>query len=496
MASNPTPPANDEDDWAPPKRSAGQWESDAAPAAGSKRASGGLADVWNDPRSRPLVLVSGLALLGICALSCFILALILATGGGTSAFIPPGIGPGVGAEDVDATQQPITDSVVIRVNDAVITPAIPARMSIGSTTFDVKPMRIASKQWNYDPNAARTAYWVPGTMVNYVLGVHASSENRQIIDALNEGDLITLDTNMGAQRYRVTQQATVGNNASDLTTLLAQDSPRLTIVMMGEGGSQRRVTLAQFTDEGTANQLAAVGVPVNLGDIRVLATNQRLLPGGSVGLPSGKNYLQVDFAVTNLITDYIDAAQFFTQLTDGAGNAYPLSLAGAKANGAVGFTQGALSPGKTVTGTAAFEVPSTMVGPTLEWKMALSNTTPYVARVAIPYRPILAEPTVEPTGQPKVRVTIVSANITSEGNELRIVGSVQNLTNEFLQVSLPDVSLSSANGQQYPLTASLPAFPWSVQPNESLTFQLSFTRPPNGPVTFTMFDQAFSLSGF
>jgi hypothetical protein len=119
-----------------------------------------------------------------------------------------------------------------------------------------------------------------------------------------------------------------------------------------------------------------------------------------------------------------------------------------------------------------------------------------VARIAIPYRPILAEPTAEPTSQPKARVTIVSANITPEGNELRIVGSVQNLTNEFLQVSLPDVSLSSPNGQQYPLTASLPAFPWSIQPNESLTFQLSFTRPPNGPVTFTMFDQAFSLSGF
>ncbi len=494
MAPNPAPPANDDDDWAPPKRSAGQWESDTAPAAGGKRVSGGLAEVWNDPRSRPLVLVSGFALLGICALSCFILALILATGGGTSAFIP-NIGP-VSGEDIDVTQQPITDTVVIRVNDAVITPAIPTRMSVGSTTFEVQPMRVADKQWSYDPNAARTAFWVPGTAVNYVLGVHASSENRQIIDALNEGDLITLDTNMGAQRYRVTQQATVGNNANDLAALLAQDSPRLTIVMMGEGGNQRRVTLAQFTDEGTANQLAAVGVPVNLGDIRVLATNQRLLPGGSVGLPSGKNYLQVDFAVTNLITEYVDAAQFFTQLTDGAGNTYPLSLEGAKANGATGFTQGALGPGKVVTGTAAFEVPSTMAGPTLEWKLALNENTPYVARVAIPYRPILAEPTVEPTGQPKARVTIVSANITPEGNELRIVGSVQNLTNEFLQVSLPDASLSSSNGQQYPLTASLPAFPWSVQPNESLTFQLSFTRPPNGPVTFTMFDQAFSLSGF
>lgn len=497
MASNPTPPANDDDDWAPPKRSAGQWETDAAPATSGKRASGGLTDVWNDPRSRPLVLVSGLALLGICGLSCFILALILATGGGSSVFMPP-VGPGVGesVDDLDVTQQPITDTIVIRVNDAVITPAIPSRLSVGSTTFDVTPMRIVDKRWDYDPNLQRTAFWVPGTMVNYVLGVHASSENRQIIDALREGDLVTIDTGMGAQRYRVTQQATVGNNANDLATLLSQDSPRLTLVMMGEGGSQRRVTLAQFTDEGTANQLAAVGVPVNLGDIRVLATNQRLLPGGSVGLPSGKNYLQVDFAVTNLLTDFVDAAQFFTQLTDGAGNTYPLSIEGTQANGSAGFTKGALEPGKTFTGTAAFEVPSTMAGPTLEWKLALNDTTPYVARVAIPYRPILAEPTAEPTSQPKAKVTIVSANITPEGNELRIVGSVQNLTNEFLQVSLPDTSLSSPNGQQYPLTASLPAFPWSIQPNEALTFQLSFTRPPNGPVTFTLFDQAFSLSGF
>jgi hypothetical protein len=491
MASNPPPNPNrdNDEDWEAPDTRAGRWEGDAASSGdGKKRSGNALSGLWADPRSRPLLLISGLALLGIIGLACFILALVLL--GDRGSLLVPGPGP----DSADVTRPAITATLVVRVNDTDVPAAMPSKLSIGSEAFDVLPLTLNGTQLDYDPNRAKTAYWMPGTLVNYVIGVHASSENKPIIESLRPGDLVTLDTNVGTQRFRVTQQATV--NDDDVSVVMAQDSPRLTLLLMGEGGSQRRVVLAQFTDEGTANQLTSVGTVINLGDVRVSALNQRLLPGNSVGLPAGKNYFQVDFEVTSMITDILDAAQFYTELSDGAGNVYVLSPNGSSANGAAGFSKGALQAGQTLTATAGFEVPSTMPGPTLEWRFALAQGQPEIARVAIPYRPILAVPTSEPTKTPNARITIVGANINAEGTEVRIVGTAQNLTQQFLAASLTDVKLSSESGQLFPLQSALPAFPWNIQPGETLTFQLAFVRPQGaGSVIFTMFGQSFKISG-
>ncbi|MCL6512651.1 MAG: hypothetical protein K6U78_18430 [Anaerolineae bacterium] len=489
MAPNATPPAYP-DDCGLPENSSGRWESDDV--AGKPRQVRGTSDalntaltpLWNDPRSRPLLLVSGLALLGICALSCFILSLVLLSER-ENPFIP---GPGVAEE----TPVPVTDTLVVRVNDTAMPAPIPNRLNIGSNTYRVVPLRVRGTRWEYDPDAQRTAFWAPGTMVNYVIGLHASRENREIVDALRPGDLVTLDTTLGTQRYRVAQQATIRDD--DVSILIEQNSPRLTLVLLGEAGGQRRVVIAPFTDEGTPNQLTAVGTPINLGDARVRALNHRLVPGSAVGLPAGKNYLQVDFEVTSVVTRILDASQFFSELADANGVVYPLSAEGSDAAGGRGFTRGALQPGETVTATAGFEVPSTLPGPGLEWRFALDDTNPYIARIAIPYRPIALLPTPVPTEAPIADVTITSAQISPEGNELRIVGNVRNLTNQFLSGSLRDVSLSGPGGQLYPLNSSLPAFPWNITPGETLVFQLSFARPQTSePVTFTLFGQSYRI---
>ncbi len=487
MASNATPP-DDPDDWGSPQVPSGRWESDEAPG-NARRTKGGALDaafgpLWDDPRGRPLLLVSGLALLGICALSCFILSLVLLSER-DNPFLPS---PDV-AEEMPA---PITDTLVVRVNDEIQPAPVPNRLNIGSSAYRIAPMRVQGTRWEYDSGAQRTAFWVPGSLVNYVIGLPASRENREIIDALRPGDLLTLDTSLGTQRYRVAQQATIRDD--DVSILLEQNSPRLTLVLLGEGGGQRRIVLAPFTDESTPNQLTAVGTPINLGDARVRALSQRLVPGSSVGLPAGKNYLQVDFEVTNVVTRILDASQFFSELADSSGMVFPLSRDASAAGGGRGFAQGALQAGETMTATAGFEVPSTLPGPSLEWRFALDSASPYIARVAIPYRPIALLPTPVPTDAPIADVTITSAQISPEGNELRIVGSVRNLTGQFLSGSLRDVSLRGPEGQLYPLNASLPAFPWNITPGETLVFQLSFARPQtSAPVVFTLFGQSYRI---
>ncbi|PJF47212.1 MAG: hypothetical protein D6709_11605 [Chloroflexi bacterium] len=495
MAS-PTTPPEDPDDWGTPERAPGRWEDDEDASSARKRWSGALNAVfgplWNDPRGRPLLLVSGLALLGICALSCFILSLVLLSE--RPGPFPPG------PEIAEATRPSVTDeptarasdALVIRVNDVIQPAPAPSRLTIGVSTYRLVPMNVQGARWQYDPGAQKTAFWVPGTLVNYVVGLHASPENREVVESLSVGDLILLDTNLGTQRYRVAQKETI--RSDDVETLLAQNSPRLTLVLLGEGGDQRRIVIATFTDESTPNQLTAIGTPINLGDVRVRVINQRLLPGSAVGLPAGKSYVQVDFEVTNVVTRILDASQFFSEIADVAGVVIPFSRQASAAAGGRGFPQGALQPGQTITATAGFEVPDALSGPNLEWRFSLDKTSPYIAKVAIPYRPIALPPTPAPTRAPVAEVTILNAQISPEGNELRIVGNVRNLTGQFLSGSLRDVSLSGPDGQLYPLNSSLPAFPWNITPGETLVFQLSFARPQTSqPVVFTLFGQSYRI---
>jgi hypothetical protein len=491
MSSLP-PPSPEPDDWQPAEDLRGQWEDEAAsrPRSGNRLANAlraALEPLWSDPRSRPLLLVSGFALLGICTLSCFILVLAL--------FAERDLGPRpapIAEATTTPAPQPIAELFVVRVNETPLPVPIPSRLIIGNATYRIIPITVRDGQWQYDANASQTAHWVPGTLVNIVLGLHASEENRQVFAALRPGDLIVLETDLGPQRYRVVEQRAIQDTEG--AALLTQDAPRLSLVLLGEEGNQRRVVIAGFADEGTPNQLSAVGTPINLGEVRVKVLGHRLLPGTAVGLPAERAYLQVDFEVTNIITRILDAAQFFSALADAGNTIYPLSAAASQAAGGRGFTQGALQPEQTIVATAGFEVPADLPGPTLEWRFAIDRETPYVARVAIPHQPLVAEPTPIPTRPPLAEVTIVNAQISPEGNELRVVGSVRNLTSQFLSASLGDTSLSGPSGQLYPLNSSLPAFPWSITPGESLVFQLSFARPQSaGPFTFTLLDQSFRI---
>ncbi len=505
MASNPPPPPepanNPPDDWQLPDQPgpAGKWESDELKPAARQRQTlgstlkpladalrGPLGSLWQEPGSRPLIIISLVAVVSVCVLACAILTFALVMN-------QPTPGP-VQNTTVAESTHPISASLVIAVNNTPIPPSVPDRLTIGNTVYNVVATRPDSKGvWLYDRNASKTAYWVVGTLINYVMGLPSTDANRAIIKSLQPNDLLILDTSVGTLRYRVTQTETV--KSDQLAPLMAQSSPQLTLVLLGESGDRRQMVIAQYTDEGTPNSLAPIGVPINLGDVQVTALNTRLLPGSSVGLQADHSYFQVNIRVTSLITHHLDASQFTAVLIDAAGKRYPLSSQGSFAVGGAGWTQGALAPGETLTATAGYEVPSSMPGPRLEWDFATETGSPYQARVSIPYEPLILQPTAAPTTAPVADVQLLNVSISPEGNELRIVGTVRNLTDKFLPVSLRDVSLSSGANLSA-LNSSLPAFPWSITPGETLAFQLTFARPAGGaPAIFTILGQSFQITG-
>ncbi len=446
-----------------------------------------LSALWDDPARRPLVLLSLIALIGICGLSCFVLSLAVVSSGDILS------GPAA-VQPTEAAGVPITESVNISANQTPVPVGIPSRMTIRNIAYAVTPMQMSRQnEWRFDARAARTAFWAPGSLVNYVIGLPASDENRQVFESLKPGDLIVLDTAVGALRYRVSELTTIP--ADQLAALEVQTRPQITLMLLSDGGDTRRVAIAPYTDEGTANSLTNLGVPINLGDVRVRAFGERLVPGDVIGLPAGQNFYQVNVEVTSLVTRVLDASQFTSWLIDGVGLRFEASDEAARVAGGLGWTSGALSPGQTVTGTAGFQVPATMAGPHLEWNFAADPANPYVARVVIPYQTLDVRPTAAPTAAPIAEVTPLNVNISPEGNELRIVGNVRNLTDRFLAVSLRDVSLTSG-GAPIAINSSLPAFPWSITAGETLAFQLTFTRPPPGqPAIFTMFGQSFQIDG-
>lgn len=499
--SSKAPQSNPGDDWQSPDAKSGKWESDEITPAEKQRKKAGagassvFGPLWDDPRARPLLLISLVLVVGVCAMACFVVGLVLISERGTLGTIFS-TGPAVPT----STAAPITDTVRLNVNGTPMPPAVPTQLTIGSNTFSIAPVILnEQKSWQYDAAKKKTGYWAAGTMVNYVIGLPTSEENKAIFDGLKQDDLVFLTTGTGIIRYRVTELGSIKED--DTTALRDQSSPRVTLVLLGEGSGERRVAIASYTDEAVANELAAINVPINIGDVRVMATSQRLLPGNQVGLPPGRNYYQVTLQVTNMITRIVDAGQFFTELVDGAGNRYALSPQGSTAANASGWAKGALQPkgqaGDTITVTAGFDVPETMPGPSLIWQFAIDKAAAEVAKVSLPYKPAVVLPTIVPTNAPKADVKIVNANISPEGNELRIVGEIANLTNEPLEVTLTDIKLGTEAGQLFALNQSIPPLSpsWTVNPGTTLPFQVNFTRPPGGTVViFSMFNKRFSIT--
>ncbi len=464
--------------------------------------------LWADTRARGLMLVSLFALCGICALGVYLISFFNSGDRANTARTTPtsavaNITPNATANaggngntnPGGGTNAPSGTKAGLTANGTAIPPATPSRITFGTQSFVVETIA-PDKNGNvkYNKDAKNTAFWFNGTLVNYVVGLNSSVENKQIFDAFKPNDVVSLDTGSGLQRYRVDKITQV--KADDTSALRNQSTPQLTLVLMGESGDSRHLVTAKYMDEGQPNVLNPARYPINLEDLRIRVTGDLLVPGNTVGLATGKNYYLVNVELSNTSAQPIDMAQFFTELVDGNKTRFALSRAAAQSGGGRGWPQGGvLAPGQTVSYSAGFEVPDTMSGPRLEYRFAASANTPSVAMVSLPYSP--PQPTAAPPGPVPLAadITIVTANLVPESNELRIVGSVVNRGTTQVQVSLKDVTVSSG-GVSSALTNAIPAVPWTIPPGESLAFQVSFTRPAGGqPATFKVLDQAFEIGG-
>jgi hypothetical protein len=158
---------------------------------------------WRDSLSNPAVLIAGgIALVALFAV--IVLTVILVQQGredevdtAVSGTPTPFGGNAESFQGGDPLVVGMSDSTTISVTlDSPITLALPTQQ------FNVQTQVIgADGTWAPAVDASGTAVWIYGSIVNYVLGLPSSDENRALLEGLAPGDEMTLATR-GGIRYK------------------------------------------------------------------------------------------------------------------------------------------------------------------------------------------------------------------------------------------------------------------------------------------------------
>lgn len=364
----------------------------------------------------------------------------------------------------------------------------PTNLVLGGTSIPAKAQFVTEAgNWSPEIEEGRLAEWVYGTVVNPVFGLSGTAENELLMQKLVPGDAVAINYASGESReYLVSGRQLV---ASSDTSLFSQNRPGLTLIWLGESGDDSRLVVygdyklpEETSDEVASARPAGVGEPVTLGNISLTVTDARQDFGNTIA-PPGFSIFLVDFLVKNNGASPVDSGLIRISLQDQQGNQYATNAA-ANTNGSHANLVGFINSGDERAATAAFQIPTSLSGDSLEWNVSRIDVPGNVA-VSISYGgggPVVAS------------VGLTSADVSPEGAALVVSGSITNGGTQPFQVAPTDVSLRDG-GTVYLVFSTTPGFPWNVPPGQSVNFSLSFQRPQGGSATFSLLNNSFELSG-
>jgi hypothetical protein len=432
-----------------------------------------------------LGIIAAVALIAACVMGAFLARPLLQRG--------PAAGESEPTPFPQATGQPAPSQPLIQgVSDSdtvSVTLDIPAALTVGNRQFTVEPQTIAADGlWNPQLPDEDSGAWVYGSIVNYIIGLPASEQNRAVLEALAPGQEIVLTTRQNvAHRFTFDSRNLVP--ASD-RTVFSQQLPGITLVLLGAEGAERLVVKGRYVaGEATAGDTAdnvTLGQPVQLGDLQVTADDTAYL-GGRPEAPPGFAFFVIDFTAQNAGLTAVDSATYNFVLRDELGNQYvqnPL----ASQQGSHPSLTGFVNAGQSVEASAGYQIPASLVSPTLNWTITQVGSGSQV-EIQLPFTGG------EQAGQNAI-VSLVEAQITQDLNNLIIIGQVTNTASQPVVVAREDVSLRTSTGSDYVLLSSNPPFPWSVPPGQTLQFSVTYQRPlATDDALFTVLNQPFQLSG-
>lgn len=428
-----------------------------------------LRAAWKDPAKRPALGIG----FGAVALSLILLVIALAQ------INPGGLPP---------TPTPTTAPCINCPPQAE--PVSPKVLNLRGRSIFVQPVSINNGNWvpGADPDKAQ---WVFGTLINYVMGLNATQENNDMLQALSEADEITLDLSNGQTlKFNYAGRQFVSPGSVDI---FSQQRPGLTLVLLGDNDSQRLIITANYSTDSEVGQavpsrLAQIGTPIDLGGVRVTVLSGRMV-FNAPGVPVGSAFYLVDFTAENIGSDAVDAAQFAITLQDYANQKYRLSET-ASSLGPNAPPTGQILPGLSATFTAGFEVPTNVTGPVLVWSFKPTATFRAQADVAVP----LVGPTPTPDPRSQISVQVTQAYFSPDQSEMIVVAGVGNPTNAPVTLTSSDISLSTPDGVFAALLGSEPGLPTTLQPGQNQAISLRFSRLPSSSSNLRIFLAEFQLN--
>lgn len=435
----------------------------------------------------PLFIALIAVVIGLCLLCVFAVLLIR--------------GDGV-ADVVDGEAPTPFPSPVAAQNDVIIagisgsTPislplTIPTTLRVGGETFTVRSEPIGEDGvWDPDVTEQDAALWVYGSLINYIVGLPDTGQNRELLENLGAGQEIQLAMRSGNPlTFSVTNREVVASNRTDI---FAQNMPGITLILLRASGDERLVVQGDYVVDPTAG--GADGGPDNVVELGETAQldDLRLTVAGASSLfdrpeaPSGFAFYLVDFEVQNVGVEPIDLSAMRFVLLDDLGNQYARS-GQASQLGAHPPPSGTLLPNESRQATAGYQIPIGLSSPTLTWVAGREGSGSQV-RVTIPFAGGSDAAGLNAT------ITLQGAEVSADGTSLNVVGEIGNNGQQPLVVSESQVSLTS-NGTLHLMLSTSPAFPWVVPPGQTIPFSVSFQRPAGNQAILTLLNQPFQLSG-
>ncbi|GAB4154870.1 MAG: hypothetical protein Fur0021_21760 [Candidatus Promineifilaceae bacterium] len=438
---------------------------------------------------RPIYIAAGVTVLGLILLVVFALLLLRSpdedngdqTVEATATLSELGDGGGLPAT-------PPPDVVVLGISNSAtisVTLSTPTTLDIDGRRFGLRAELVtAGERWQPELPNATTAVWVYGTVVNYVIGLADTAEARALLDGLTPGDLISLTTRGGTvSQFTFASRDIVPATSADV---FAQNTPGVTLVLLGTEGENRLVVRGRYVVPETSS--ASASSVVELGETAQLDTLQLTVMGtthlaNEPSAPPGFAFFLVDYELLNVGQQQVDLSRLRLSLIDQFGNQYAVNaLAGQFGNHPL--ASGTLGANQLVAATVGYQIPASLSAPTLRW-VAQYGDSPAKVEVNLPFNRTQTNAAV---------VTVLQAEVSLDGASLALQGQVTNLGSEQLIVSEQDVSLSSL-GTVYLMFANNPAFPWVIDAGQTVPFALTFQRPQESSAILTVLNYPFQLEG-
>lgn len=369
----------------------------------------------------------------------------------------------------------IPSEPVIQGNGVPVTSIVPENLSIGvNKSVSIVPVIPEEGRWPIPAEDGNVAVWVYGTVINYVIGMPYSDTTESTLAGLSSADRLTMTLSNGNQLVFGSPQAQ--RITADDTTPMIQQKPGLTLVLLGGSQTNRLIVQARYLPEES---------PAAENEQRIEGVAFKVLGSRAVEA-DGNNYFVIEYQTTNNSANPADPGLFDLVLEDGDGQRYTPNQA-ATAQGSAGPLTTPIPVGGTATGSVGYKVPASMRTP-LTWRVKVDPTSTTMGTFILPYEP----PPLTPA-QPDVELT--TAFVDPDRNVIVVEGTLRNLGETALNVTLDSLKLSSSVGSSS-LQASTPLLPWKVDGKGEQSFELQFSLPQGtDSVLLDVFGYTFEIDG-